>query len=77
MKRFVFTFEPDEHNELKEGDFAYDPNFGIGRVVTYHDELCFQSIQIKNKGSITAPVSRNIDDKRPYRIVSIIEKHQS
>ena len=74
MKRFTFSFEPIEGREIKEGDFAYDLVFGIGNVILLEGELCFQSIRIKNKGTITTPIIRNLDDKRPYQIVSIIEK---
>ncbi len=73
-KRFTFTFQPIEGREIVEGDFAYDPVLGIGNVVKVYNELCFQSIRIKGKGTITAPIVRLLDDKRPYEIVSIIEK---
>ena len=65
MKRFTFSFEPIEGRDIMEGDFAYDPVLGIGNVVTVKGELCFQSIKIKNKGTITTPIIRNLDDKRP------------
>lgn len=73
-KRFTFTFSPIEGRDIKEGDFAYDPVFGIGNVVDLEGVLCFQTIRIANKGSITTPIINNLDDKRPYTITSIIEK---
>ena len=39
--------------EIKEGDNCYYKPFGLGKATIVYDELCYVTLPIKNKGSLT------------------------
>ena len=43
----------DKSAEIKEWDYCDYPPFGIGQIKNINDELCFVTIPIKSKGSLT------------------------
>ena len=43
----------DETADIKEQDYCDYPPFGIGQIKNIDDELCFVTIPIKSKGSLT------------------------
>lgn len=66
MSTYFAKFLPVE-GEIKEGDYCYDKYFGFGKAIM-DGELCFHIPREGNIGSITTPISRNLDDKRPYKL---------
>lgn len=53
--------------EIKEGDVCFYPPFGFGRAIMEFNELCFYKKGSNGRGSLTSPISRNLNDKRPYK----------
>lgn len=68
MKRYFTKYIPVE-GEVKEGDICYFTQFKeFGTAKMISGELCFVSFPQEGKGSLTSPISRNLDDKRPYKL---------
>jgi hypothetical protein len=68
MKKYFCKYLPVE-GEIKEGDICYFTQFKeFGTATMVYDELCFVSFPQESKGSLTSPISRNLDDKRPYKL---------
>lgn len=68
MKKYFCKYLPVE-GEIKEGDICYFTQFKeFGTATMVYDELCFVSFPQESKGSLTSPISRNLDDKQPYKL---------
>lgn len=68
MKKYFSKYLPVE-GEIKEGSVCYFKQFNeFGTAKMIYNELCFVSFPQENKGSLTSPINRNLDDKRPYKL---------
>ena len=73
MRQFLFELSPIEDREIEEGDLCVFDPFGLGIAKMVSDQLCYVSIRQGDKGQCTSPISRNLEDKRPWKIESIKE----
>ena len=67
MKPYFAKYLPIE-GEIKEGDVCYLDPIGFGKAIMDYGELCFYSKHPTSGGSLTTPISRNLNDKRPYKL---------
>lgn len=68
-KKYFVRILSIEDDHIREGDFCWLDQIGFGRAKMDHGELCYVSLPVPNKGTLTTPISRNLKDQRPYRFI--------